>query len=89
MFRTRTGEISLRVSSYKMLAKSILPLPAAKNVENEDGEVVQHATLSDPEVRYRQRYADLAVNPEVRDLFRVRAGVVQSSARLPQSARLH
>ena len=78
MFRTRTGEISLRVSSYKMLAKSILPLPAAKNVENEDGEVVQHATLSDPEVRYRQRYADLAVNPEVRDLFRVRAGVVQS-----------
>ena len=78
MFRTRTGEISLRVSGYKMLAKSILPLPAAKNVENEDGEVVQHATLSDPEVRYRQRYADLAVNPEVRDLFRVRAGVVQA-----------
>jgi lysyl-tRNA synthetase class 2 len=78
MFRTRTGEISLRVSSYKMLAKSILPLPAAKNVEGEDGEVVQHATLSDPEVRYRQRYADLAVNPEVRELFRVRAGVVQA-----------
>ena len=78
MFRTRTGEISLRVNSYKMLAKSILPLPAAKNVENEDGEVVQHATLSDPEVRYRQRYADLAVNPEVRELFRVRAGVVQA-----------
>jgi len=78
MFRTRTGEISLRVSSYKMLAKSILPLPAAKNVENEEGEVVQHATLSDPEVRYRQRYADLAVNADVRELFRVRAGVVQS-----------
>jgi lysyl-tRNA synthetase, class II len=78
MFRTRTGEISLRVSGYKMLAKSILPLPAAKNAENEDGKVVQHATLSDPEVRYRQRYADLAVNADVRELFRVRAGVVQS-----------
>ncbi|MCD4671278.1 MAG: lysine--tRNA ligase [Anaerolineaceae bacterium] len=78
MFRTRTGEISLRVQSCKMLAKSILTLPAAKNVEGEDGEVVQHATLSDPEVRYRQGYADLAVNPDVRELFRVRAGVVQS-----------
>ena len=78
MFHTRTGEVSLRVNSYKMLAKSILPLPAAKNVENEDGEVVQHATLSDPEVRYRQRYADLAVNPDVRELFRTRAGVVQA-----------
>lgn len=78
MFRTRTGEISLRVQSFKMLAKSITPLPTAKNVENEDGEVVQYATLSDPEVRYRQRYADLAVNPEVREIFRVRAAVVKA-----------
>ena len=78
MFRTRTGEISLRVESFKMLAKSILPLPAAKNVENEEGEVVQYATLSDPEVRYRQRYADLAVNPEVREIFHTRAGVVRA-----------
>jgi lysyl-tRNA synthetase class 2 len=78
MFRTRTGEVSLRVQTFKMLAKSITPLPAAKNVEGDDGEVVQHATLSDPEVRYRQRYADLAVNPEVREIFRIRAGVVKS-----------
>jgi lysyl-tRNA synthetase class 2 len=78
MFRTRTGEISLRVESFKMLAKSILPLPAAKNVESEDGEVVQYATLSDPEVRFRQRYADLAVNPEVREIFHTRAGVVRA-----------
>jgi hypothetical protein len=46
-----------------MLAKAITPLPAAKD-EVVDGEVVRHATLADPEVRYRQRYADLAVNPE-------------------------
>ena len=48
-----------------MLAKAITPLPAAKD-EVVDGEVVRHATLADPETRYRQRYADLAVNPEVR-----------------------
>ena len=43
-----------------------------------DGEIVRHATLSDPETRYRQRYADLAVNPDVRKVFQARAGVVRS-----------
>ena len=43
-----------------------------------DGEVVQHATLSEPELRYRQRYADLAVNPEVREIFRIRAATVRA-----------
>ena len=77
MFRTRTGEITLRVSDYRMLAKAITPLPAAKDVEV-DGQVVQHATLAEPEVRYRQRYADLAVNPDVRRIFRSRAAVIRS-----------
>jgi len=77
MFRTRTGEITLRVSAYCMLAKAITPLPAAKDVEV-DGQVVQHATLAEPEVRYRQRYADLAVNPDVRRIFRSRAAVIRS-----------
>jgi len=77
MFRTRTGEITLRVSDYQMLAKAITPLPAAKDVEVE-GELVQHATLAEPEVRYRQRYADLAVNPEIRQIFRSRAAVIRS-----------
>ena len=77
MFRTRTGEITLRVSDYKMLAKAVTPLPAAKDVEV-DGQVVQHATLAEPEVRYRQRYADLAVNPEVRRIFRSRAAIIRS-----------
>jgi len=77
LFRTRTGEISLQVKSFRVLAKAITPLPAAKD-EVVDGQVVRHATLSDPETRYRQRYADLAVNPEVREVFRKRAAVVRA-----------
>ncbi|NLF52396.1 MAG: lysine--tRNA ligase, partial [Leptolinea sp.] len=77
LFRTRTGEITLEVAEYKMLAKAITPLPAAKD-EVVDGEVIRHATLSDPETRYRQRYADLAVNADVRKVFQTRAGIVRS-----------
>jgi lysyl-tRNA synthetase class 2 len=73
--RTRTGEVSLQVKDFKMLAKSVTPLPAAKD-ELVDGVVVRHATLADPETRYRQRYADLAVNEEVRKVFRTRAAIV-------------
>ena len=77
MFRTRTGEPTLRVNAIRIISKAITPLPAAKD-EVVNGEVVRHATLSDPETRYRQRYADLAINPEVRQIFRVRAGVVRA-----------
>ncbi|MBN2148656.1 MAG: lysine--tRNA ligase [Anaerolineales bacterium] len=77
MFRTRTGEVTLRVASFRMLAKAITPLPAAKD-EIVAGEVVRHAILTDPETRYRQRYADLAVNPEVRQIFRTRTAIVRA-----------
>jgi lysyl-tRNA synthetase, class II len=77
LFRTKTGEITLRVEDYQMLAKSITPLPAAKD-EIVDGEVIKHATLNDPEVRYRQRYADLAVNPDVRQIFRTRSATIKA-----------
>jgi lysyl-tRNA synthetase, class II len=77
LFRTRTGEITLRVTSFRMLAKAITPLPAAKD-EVIDGQIVRHATLSDPETRFRQRYADLAVNPEVRQTFRRRASIIKA-----------
>jgi lysyl-tRNA synthetase class 2 len=77
IIRTRTGEVSLLVREFKMLAKAITPLPAAKD-EVVDGQVVRHATLADPETRYRQRYADLAVNEEVRKIFRTRAKVVSA-----------
>jgi lysyl-tRNA synthetase class 2 len=77
MFRTRSGEISLSVNEFRMLAKAVTPLPAAKD-ELVDGQVVQHATLVEPEVRYRQRYADLAVNQNVRRIFRTRAAIIRS-----------
>jgi len=77
MFRTRTGEVTLRVTGIRLLAKAITPLPAAKD-EIVGGQVVRHATLSDPETRYRQRYADLAVNPEVRKIFQARAAITRA-----------
>ncbi len=77
MFRTRTGEATLRVSDFRMLAKSLLPLPAVKE-EMVEGERVVHSAFADPEARYRERYADLAVNPDVREVFRARALLVEA-----------
>jgi lysyl-tRNA synthetase, class II len=72
LFRTRTGEVTVRVTEVTLLAKSLRPLPFGKE-ETVDGAVVRHSGFSDPEQRYRQRYADLAVHPEVRTLFRARS----------------
>jgi len=69
LFRTRTGEITVRVERLTLLTKSLRPLPRGK--EDEHG--VLHGALTDPELRYRERYADLAVHPEVREVFRLRA----------------
>jgi lysyl-tRNA synthetase class 2 len=77
IFRTKSGEISLWVKNYQMLAKAITPLPAAKD-QVVDDEIVSHATLTDPETRYRQRYADLAVNPDVRKVFQTRAKAIRA-----------
>lgn len=77
MFRTRTGEVTLKVDDFRMLAKAVTPLPAGKD-EVVGEEVVRHATLSEPELRYRQRYADLAVNPQVRHIFRSRAVIIRT-----------
>ena len=77
LFRTKTGEVTLRAGSFRLLAKSVTPLPAAKD-QVVEGELVQHATLSEPELRYRQRYADLAVNADVRQIFRVRTATVRA-----------
>jgi lysyl-tRNA synthetase class 2 len=77
MFRTKRGEVTLQVSDFWMVAKALLPLPADKD-EMVDGKLVRHSQLSDPETRYRTRYVDLAVNPEVRKIFKTRAAVVKS-----------
>src|SRR4051794_5680621 len=72
LFRTRTGEVTVRAVDVTLLAKSLRPLPFGKE-EVVDGVTVRHSGFSDPEQRYRQRYADLAVHPEVRSLFRARS----------------
>jgi len=72
LFRTKTGEVTVRVDELVLLAKSLRPLPLGK----EDDAGVRHGALADPEQRARQRYADLAVHPEVRALFQMRARVV-------------
>jgi lysyl-tRNA synthetase class 2 len=75
LMRTRTGEVTIRVASVEMLAKSLRPLPYGKE-EVVDGQTVRHSGFTDPEQRYRQRYADLAVHPEVRALFVARSRLV-------------
>ncbi|MEO7217454.1 MAG: lysine--tRNA ligase [Gemmatimonadaceae bacterium] len=73
VFRTRSGEPTIRVSEFEILAKSLRPLPFGKDETAADGTTVRHSGFSDPEQRFRQRYADLAVNPEVRGAFVARA----------------
>ena len=75
LFRTRTGEVTVRVARVEMLAKSLRPLPFGKE-EIVDGKLVRHSDLVDTEQRSRQRYVDLAVHPEVRQLFRARSRMV-------------
>ncbi len=75
LFRTRAGEVTVWVAAAEMLAKSLRPLPRGKVQVNEDGSRTVYGGLTDPETRYRQRYADLAVHPEVRDVFRLRARI--------------
>jgi len=75
VFRTKMGEITVRAESVTLLAKSLRPLPRGKAEQTEAGLVI-HGGLKDPEVRYRQRYADLAVHPEVREVFRLRAKTI-------------
>ena len=76
LFLTRTGESSVRVEQLRLLSKALRPLPVVKE---KDGQVFD--AFSDKEQRYRQRYVDLAVNPEVRELFRTRARIVSAVRR--------
>ncbi len=73
VFTTKTGETSIHVKEFSLLAKSLHPLPVVKE---KDGEAFDEVT--DPEFRYRQRYADLIVNPGVKDVFVKRTKMVNS-----------
>ena len=81
IFRTRTGEVTIKASGIKLLAKTVRPLPYGKEHVNETGETIVHSGFMDTESRYRQRYADLAVHPEVRETFAIRAQVVREIRR--------
>ncbi len=72
MMRTKSGEATVRVTSIELLSKALRPLPLGKE-QVVDGQVVRYSAFADTEQRARQRYADLAVHPEVRALFRARS----------------
>ena len=69
VFTTQTGEISIHVTDFKILTKSLKPLPIVKEAVDESGNKKTYDAFLDPEQRYRQRYVDLIVNPDVRDTF--------------------
>lgn len=77
VFRTQMGEITVGVREFTLLCKSIRPLPVVKE---KDG--ILYDAVTDPEMRYRQRYVDLIVNPHVRDVFRSRTKIIQSMREL-------
>ena len=78
MFITQTGEMSLHVKELVVLSKSLRPLPVVK--KDADGNIYDQ--LTDPEIRYRQRYVDLVVNPEVKEIFRKRNKVISTMRRI-------
>jgi lysyl-tRNA synthetase class 2 len=78
LFRTRTGEITVQVECLTLLSKTLRPLPLGKTEVLDDGSEVVHSGFADVEMRYRQRYADLATNAAVRDVFTARARIVRA-----------
>ena len=78
VFITQTGELSVHVKELTVLSKSLRPLPIVKETRDESGEVKVHDAFADPELRYRQRYVDLIVNPQVRQTFAKRTQLVNS-----------
>jgi len=71
LMHTKTGELTLRASIVELLSKSIRPIPMPK-VEEKDGERIVHDEVTDKELRYRQRYLDLILNPKVAAVFQKR-----------------
>src|SRR6187399_2360451 len=73
VFKTKTGETSIHVKELSMLAKALKPLPIVKEAEGQTFDAV-----TDPEFKYRQRYADLIINPEVKEVFTKRTKLVNA-----------
>ena len=82
LFRTRMGQVTVQADGFELLCKSLRPLPLGKvEVDEETGDRVTYSGFADREARYRQRYADLAVNPRVRDVFRARTLIISAARR--------
>ena len=77
VFKTRTGETSVLASKLELLSKSLRPLPIVKE-KIEDNEKVIFDQFADKEARYRQRYVDLVVNPDVKEVFKKRSRIITS-----------
>ncbi|RPD50918.1 lysine--tRNA ligase [Paracnuella aquatica] len=73
VFRTKTGEISVHVKELTVLAKALRPLPIVKEADG-----VVYDAVTDPEFKYRQRYADLVINPTVKETFVKRSKLINS-----------
>ncbi|MDX1617144.1 MAG: lysine--tRNA ligase [Balneolaceae bacterium] len=78
VFKTRTGETTVHAEEFRLLSKTLRPIPIPKEVETDEGETKTYDAFTDREQRYRQRYLDLIVNPEVRKTFRKRTEMVQA-----------
>lgn len=85
VFKTKTGEISVHVKELKLLSKSLRPMPIAKEALDDQGEKVVFDQFADKELRYRQRYVDLIVNPEIRDTFIKRSRIITSMRKILDS----
>jgi lysyl-tRNA synthetase class 2 len=72
-FRTKTGEISVHVKEFVVLSKSLRPLPTVKEADG-----VMYDAVTDPEFKYRQRYADLVINPSIKETFLKRTRMINS-----------
>jgi len=78
VFQTQSGEVTVNVQAMVVLSKSLRPLPIVKETTDDQGNKVLHDAFMDPEQRYRQRYVDLIVNPQVRDTFVKRTLLINS-----------
>ncbi|MBW8049925.1 MAG: lysine--tRNA ligase [Cytophagales bacterium] len=78
VFTTQVGEVTIHVKELTVLSKSLRPLPIIKESTDQEGEAKVHDAFTDPESKYRQRYVDLIVNPDVRDVFVKRTRLINS-----------
>jgi lysyl-tRNA synthetase, class II len=78
VFRTKMGEISIHARKLELLSKTLRPLPIPKETVDGQGKTIVHDPFSDKELRYRQRYVDLVVNPHVKDVYLKRAKIIST-----------